>query len=100
MVRCSIGEFSIVPRYLSRLKSYVRNKAAPEGSIAQGYIVEECLTFCSRYMHGIETIFTRPIRTVENSTGAVSYFTPSQTELIQAHRYILFNCANIGHFRE
>ena len=64
-----------MPRYLSRLKSYVRNKAAPEGSIAEGYIVEECLTFCSRYMHGVETIFTRSIRTVENSTGAVSYFT-------------------------
>uniref|UniRef100_A0A7N2N0X3 DUF4218 domain-containing protein n=1 Tax=Quercus lobata TaxID=97700 RepID=A0A7N2N0X3_QUELO len=66
---------SIVPRYLSRLKSYMRNKATPEGSIAEGYIVEECLTFCSRYMHGIETIVTRPIRTVENSTGVVSYFT-------------------------
>ena len=100
MVRCSIGEFGIVPSYLSQLKSYVRNKATPEGSITQGYIVEECLTFCLRYMHGIETIFTRPIRMVENSTGVVFYFTPSQTELIQAHRYILFNCANIGHFRK
>ncbi|XP_050248759.1 uncharacterized protein LOC126696012 [Quercus robur] len=39
-----------IERYLSRLKSYVRNRAAPEGSIAKGYIVEECLTFCSR-MH-------------------------------------------------
>ena len=100
MVHCSIGEFGIVPRSLSRLKSYVRNKAAPEVSIAQGYIVEECLIFCSRYMHGIETIFMRPIRTVENSTGAVSYFAPSQIELIQAHHYILFNCADVGHFRE
>ena len=69
-------------RYLSRLKSYVRNKAAPEGSIAQGYIVEECLTFCSRYMHGIKTIFRRPIRTAENSISAVSYFTLGQTVLI------------------
>ena len=51
-------------------------------------------------MHGIETIFTRPIKMVENSTGAVTYFTPGQTELIQAHRYILFNCADVGHFRE
>nr|XP_023910906.1 uncharacterized protein LOC112022526 [Quercus suber] len=39
-----------VERYLSRLKSYVRNRAASEGSIAEGYIVEECLTFCSQ-MH-------------------------------------------------
>ncbi|XP_050281315.1 uncharacterized protein LOC126722213 [Quercus robur] len=39
-----------IERYLSRLKSYVRNKAVPEGFIAEGYIVEECLAFCSR-MH-------------------------------------------------
>ena len=57
MVRCSIVEFGIMPRYLSQLKSYMQNKAAPKGSIVGGYIVEECLTFCSRYMHGIKTIF-------------------------------------------
>lgn len=100
MVRCSIVEFGIVPRYLSRLKSYVRNKVTLEGFIAEGYIVEVCLTFCSRYMHGFETIFIRPIRIVKNSTSMVSYFTLGQTELIQAHRYILFNCADVGHFRE
>ena len=44
-------------RYLSHLKSYVRNRVAPERCIAEGYIVEEYLTFCSRYMEGVETIF-------------------------------------------
>ncbi|XP_023893695.1 uncharacterized protein LOC112005636 [Quercus suber] len=39
-----------IERYLSCLKSYTRNKTAPEESIAERYIVEECLTFCSR-MH-------------------------------------------------
>ncbi|KAL4298991.1 hypothetical protein AHAS_Ahas17G0056200 [Arachis hypogaea] len=33
--------------YLGHLKSYVRNKAKSEGSIAEGYVVEEALTFCS-----------------------------------------------------
>jgi len=28
----------------------VRNKAHPEGSIAEGYILEECLTFCSIFL--------------------------------------------------
>ena len=28
----------------------MRNKAHPKGSIAKGYIVEECLTFCSRFL--------------------------------------------------
>ncbi|XP_025662248.1 uncharacterized protein [Arachis hypogaea] len=46
-----------VERALGHLKSYVRNKAAPEGCIAEGYIIEECLTFCSRYLEdgNIET---------------------------------------------
>ncbi|XP_020963989.1 uncharacterized protein LOC110265366 [Arachis ipaensis] len=37
-----------IERYLCRLKSYVHNKSRPEGSIAEGYLAEECLTFCSR----------------------------------------------------
>jgi hypothetical protein len=32
------------------VKGYVRDKAHPEGSIAEGYIFEECLTFCSRFL--------------------------------------------------
>ena len=41
-----------IERYLCRLKSYVRNKAYPEGFIAEGYLAEEALTFYSRYLHG------------------------------------------------
>ena len=87
-------------RYLSRLKSYVRNRAAPEGCIAEGYIVEECLMFCSRYMEGVETIFSRPTRTMEESTGVVSSVALESRELTQAHRYVLFNSENIYQFRE
>ena len=47
----------VLIRYLGHLKSYVKNRAQPEGSIAEGYLVEECLTFCSRYLAGIETRF-------------------------------------------
>ncbi|XP_020254118.1 uncharacterized protein LOC109831193 [Asparagus officinalis] len=43
-------------RYLCRLKSYVRNRSAPKGSIPEGYLAEESLTFCSLYMHdGVKT---------------------------------------------
>jgi hypothetical protein len=38
-----------VERYLRTVKGYVRNKAHPEGSIAEGYITEECMTFCSLF---------------------------------------------------
>ncbi|GJS58859.1 hypothetical protein Tco_0653643 [Tanacetum coccineum] len=36
-------------RYMKKLKKYVRNKAKPEGSIAEGYVAEEALNFCSYY---------------------------------------------------
>ena len=49
-------------RYLKRLKDYVRNAAKPEGSISEGYVVDEALTFCSRYFDDIETRFNRPDR--------------------------------------
>ncbi|WVZ26448.1 hypothetical protein V8G54_004992 [Vigna mungo] len=40
---------------LGHLKTFVRNKAQLEGSIAEGYLAEESLTFCSRYIEDIET---------------------------------------------
>ena len=30
-------------------KSRVRNRACPMGSMVEGYIVDECMTLCSRY---------------------------------------------------
>ena len=49
-------------RYLKRLKDYVRNADKPEGSISEGYVVDEALTFCSRYFDDIETRFNQPDR--------------------------------------
>ncbi|KAK1604853.1 hypothetical protein QYE76_028526 [Lolium multiflorum] len=52
-----------VERRLGYLKSTVRNKARPEGSIAEGYIVDECLIFCSRFFKdGTETRFNKDDR--------------------------------------
>lgn len=50
------------------LKTFVRNKAYPEGSIAEGYAEKECLTFCSRYLSMIETHFNRLDRNEEVET--------------------------------
>ncbi|KAL7234600.1 hypothetical protein ACSBR1_018103 [Camellia fascicularis] len=47
-------------RYMHILKGYVRNKAHPEGSIVEGYIDNEALTFCSMYFNECETKFNRP----------------------------------------
>ncbi|KAK7258274.1 hypothetical protein RIF29_23845 [Crotalaria pallida] len=98
-----------IERYLGHLKSLVRNKAQPEGSIAQGYLAEEVLTFCSQYLEGIETRINRPARVDDfnsastshlpslfpplgKAVGAFSTFELSTLEKIQAHRYLLLNC--------
>ncbi|KAM6542647.1 hypothetical protein CsatB_007094 [Cannabis sativa] len=46
-------------RYMKKLKNYVGNKARPEGSIAESYVIDEALTFCSMYFKGVETRFDR-----------------------------------------
>jgi hypothetical protein len=47
-----------IERYLRNLKGYVRNKAYLEGSIAEGYILEECMIFCSRFLQDVDTKLT------------------------------------------
>ena len=32
------------------IKGYVRNRARPDGSIVQGFLTEECISFCQNYM--------------------------------------------------
>ncbi|WVZ49712.1 hypothetical protein U9M48_001044 [Paspalum notatum var. saurae] len=56
----------IAIRFFVRLKALVKNRAHPEGSIAEGYRLEECMTFCSRFLDG-NTRFTRPSRNPEPS---------------------------------
>ncbi|XP_058787440.1 uncharacterized protein LOC131661819 isoform X1 [Vicia villosa] len=102
-----------IERYLGHLKSYVRNKAQPEGSIAEGYLAEEVLTFCSQYIDDIETRINRPSRVddypderdsshrstifppIGRAVGAFSTFDLSTMEKTQAHRYVLLNCPQV-----
>ncbi|XP_060671841.1 uncharacterized protein LOC132803267 [Ziziphus jujuba] len=51
---------------------FERNKAHPEGSIAEGYVVNEALTYCSMYLHGIETRFNRPERNKDGENQIAS----------------------------
>lgn len=48
---------TVFNRYLHKLNIYLRNKAHSEGSIAEGYLADECITFCSRYLRQAETKF-------------------------------------------
>ena len=91
-----------IKRYLCKLKSYVRNKSKHEASIAEGYLVEECLIFCSRFLGGdgagkmkFETCpqnLEYPIGTRRNKDGKGIHLKDSQWTA--CHRYILFNCGN------
>nr|GEV24970.1 hypothetical protein [Tanacetum cinerariifolium] len=47
-------------RFMKKLKNYVRNKAKSEGSIAEGYVAEEALTFSSHYFRDVTTKFNLP----------------------------------------
>ncbi|KAG8497137.1 hypothetical protein CXB51_008384 [Gossypium anomalum] len=96
-----------IERFLSKLKSYCRNKRYPEGSIAEGYLAEECMTFCSRYLEDAETRLNRPSRNagLNDHDLAETYLFQSYGEpigkveivelddisWIQAHRYVLFH---------
>lgn len=51
-----------IERFLGALKKYVTNRVRPESSIAEAYIVKECITFCSMYVDGIEIVHNRPER--------------------------------------
>ena len=48
-----------IERRLCTLKNFVRNRAKPEGSIAEAYMASDTLTFCSRYMEDIENRFNQ-----------------------------------------
>ena len=46
-----------IERFLKKLKDYVGNKVCPEGSIVEGYLLEETISFYSIYMEDISTHF-------------------------------------------
>ncbi|XP_062086451.1 uncharacterized protein LOC133792559 [Humulus lupulus] len=48
--------------HMGLYKKYVRNMSRPDGSIAEAFVVDEDVTFLSRYVSNIETRFTRPER--------------------------------------
>ncbi|XXG68738.1 hypothetical protein AAC387_Pa06g1756 [Persea americana] len=96
-----------IERFLKTLKGYVRNRARPEGSITEAYIVKECLTFCSMYLRQTDrveryddggergsgrSIFTQIVRTIGLMLRAHD---PSQREHDKAHWFVLKNCPEV-----
>ena len=55
-------------RHMHKLKRYIHNNSWPKGSIAEGCLADECLTFCSWYLHDIETKFNHPKRNFDGDS--------------------------------
>lgn len=91
-----------------KLKSYVRKRTRPKGSIAKGYLTEECMTLVSKYLNRVETSLTLLGQNQEDDGSEVDKridmfnniglalgsklevaFNP--TELEDMHRYVLVN---------
>ena len=92
---------------MKTLKGYVRNRARPEGSIAEAYIVKECLTFCSMYLRQTDrveryddggergpgmSVFTQTVCPIGLMPWAHD---PSQRERDIAHWFVLNNCPEV-----
>ena len=106
----------LMVRIMHTLKEFVRNKARPEGSIAEAYIADECLTFCSRYLHRAETRFNRLERNEDdghrqdkgltifmkmgNPLGQGTIKVLSHEDWKRAHLYVLRNCDEAQPFIE
>ena len=112
-----IGLHMIKDRHLFILMSYVHNKTHLKGSIVEGYIANECKTFCFGYFNDMETkynhndkklvslnttrdegliIFKSIGRALEKST----FCELSSKEWSQAHLYELKNCNDVKPFVE
>ena len=88
------------------------NKAQPEGSMAEGYHVEETNNFCSKYLEEMETFFNRLRRNDVLDTTGYLFDTAGRVvgmekdvrldakSLEQAHRYILIHSNEITELRE
>jgi hypothetical protein len=78
----------VYTRSLGSFKSNVRNKAAPERCITEGYIATELVTFYSRYLDNAPTFHNRPQRNPDGSKGAGTRVTLLYITIVINHNYI------------
>ncbi|KAL0556296.1 hypothetical protein IC582_004808 [Cucumis melo] len=95
-------------RYMKVIKNVVRNRNRPEGCIAEGYILEEAVEFCSEFLCGVDPIGLGCQKLRDNSdyselgrplsSGVTSI--PERELLYQAHRYVLENTVDVQPYIE
>nr|CAE01748.2 OSJNBb0056F09.11 [Oryza sativa Japonica Group] len=91
-------------RYMGILKSYVRNRAKPEGSIIEGDTTEEAIEFCIDYVAETDPIGV-PTSRHEGRLAGVSTtgrkrIVPDQASYAQAHFAVLQHMAEVTPYFE
>lgn len=98
------------------MKKFVTNRARPEGSIAEAYVVKECLAFCSMYLNETETVYNREERNNDRSDRGpgLAIFNQSVRPILpmyrphdvstkerdMAHWFVLYNSSEIDPYLE
>lgn len=97
-----------IERYMKTLKDYVRTYAHPEGSIAEGYRLDEMLGFCTEYMKRHRTTTYRVWDANEDATmndeilGQNDFSKRMMSDELRgyAHAFVLDNAACLELWRE
>ncbi|CAA7056519.1 unnamed protein product [Microthlaspi erraticum] len=96
-------------RYMKVLKDYVRNPARPEGCIAESYLAEECIQFCSEFLKKTTNLQDKVDRNTEYENNSIREGRPistgttialTETEMKIAHLAIIQNMVVIDPYVE
>jgi len=86
-------------RFMGILKSYVRTRFRPEGSIVEGYSTEEVVEFCTNYMTGVGPIGVPKSRYEGRLQGVgtigLKAVVADRDELLKAHFIVLQHMADV-----
>jgi hypothetical protein len=89
-----------VERYMKTLKTYVRNMAQSEASMAKGYLKDECIGFITEYLQRFDVVHMRVwdadeeygnVEEVPEGRGKPYVMNSALRDL--AHQYVLRNVA-------
>ena len=92
------------------LKGQVNNRNHPEGCIAQRYIAEEAIEFCTEFLHGLDAVGVPLGRNTTDDDddiicdgkpiGGGKVIEVDELSWEQAHRYVLQNTDDVQPYIE
>ena len=91
-------------RFMKVSKGYVRNRTRPKGCIAECYIAEEGIEFCTEYLSNVDAIGIPSSSNIDQKVGA-AIFGGQTMEVdsnlwLQAHHYVLENTSIVQPYIE